>query len=240
MKMKTAVPGILVGLVLIGFGMYYASRRTSVMTTQTTTPSTSQVVVARTPLVITDVEKEEIKNDRQYTMNTPLIVDAPALTGAINRYIQNTNIEFDSIEYSNPKNREQRYEIVYQYKIIRNDADYCTILIQSYMSTGGAHGLPAFTIFTFDRATESFVPRSKILSHYTKTDLEKDVYDFVMKKYAPSLDERILFEDDVVKEGIRDVLTTGNSIGIGTEGVYIRFPVYSIAPYVVGEIVVEL
>jgi len=238
--MKTAIPGIVIGAIVIGVGIYYASYRSPVATTPPLSLSTTTLQTLRDPLLITTVEKKEIKNEREYTSSLPVIIGAPTLSIAISEYINETNKEFNEMEYPTPRNNERMYEMVYRFEVIRNDAEYTTLVINSYMFTGGARGLPTFRIFTYNRVTDSFVSHDNILAQYAKTNLENDVYNFIIKKYASNSNDRILFEDAIVREGVRDVINTVGNVGIGIQGVYVRFPVYSIAPYSTGEIIVEL
>ena len=236
--MKNAIPEIIIGLIVIGFGVYVATHQKPSLKIVDVPKNTEQTKKVREPLSITSENKKEIKAVREYDYTIPVVTGAPNLQIAIDGQIERLDREFVAMAEEEGTNAQSGYSMTHAYEVIRNDADYLTIIVRSSLFLGGAHGNPSFRIFTYNRATESLMTQKDVLMLYAGKSIEDTVYVAVMKKYAST--DSLLRDVDEIKNGIKATIDSGEWIGLGKKGIYVRFPVYTLAPYVAGELSVEI
>ncbi len=232
----TAYIGIFIGIFIMGLGLYLTTKPKANTSTEVPVVQ-SATSTALAPLVVSDVVVEEKRKNYEYKAIILTVSDNETIQTVVDSYINRLNVEFE--DYIAEVDTSAVYSITHGYEIVRNDSEYFTFILSTYMYTGGAHGLPSFTVYTYDRQKNRLLTHEEVLGSQTRAVLRTALYEVLMKKYGTQ-PESPLYNTDEVYAGIDDVLTQTGSVGIGESGLYVRFPVYGVAPYVMGEITVEI
>lgn len=133
------------------------------------------------------------------------------------------------------------YKVTNEYELqeIRDVASsYITVEYNGYWYAGGAHGMPLYTYYLFDKSTGDEV-KLKDLYKGSEEDFKKLVADKVMA-YAETFDEDntpfLYSGDDLYNEAFQGASLEGSDIIWENDGVKVVYAPYVLGPYAAGPI----
>lgn len=119
-----------------------------------------------------------------------------------------------------------QYELYIDYKVTYNRNNIISIPIESYVFTGGAHGMTYLNSYNYNLINGKKLELSDIFKE--NIDYKKIVNEYIY--YVISQNPDIYFKGDDGFKGIKE----NQSFYIDNDGIVVYFSLYEIAPYYVG------
>lgn len=200
----------------------------------------SAVILIFIFLILINIEKEfkyTVTTQLENSSNYKIEIFSPKFNNKkINKKIKDFIENEKKIFFENINGLEEMnmvFELFIDYNII-NSGDILNIHLESYLYTGGSHGIKNDIILTYDYKKNKFLDHNYL---FEKNYLEK-LSELTLSKIKSNSNYHF-FDEQLLDDGIKPVIENFDLIIFNKETFTIIFPQYQIAPWSEGVISLE-